>query len=58
MAKAALGRIAEGVSDPFYERKLQVGRHFIERILPDAGAHLAKLKSGSATLMTFPAEAF
>jgi hypothetical protein len=58
MAKAALARIAEGATDPFYERKLQVGRHFLDRILPDAGARLAKLKSGSANLMSFPAEAF
>jgi alkylation response protein AidB-like acyl-CoA dehydrogenase len=58
MAKAAHARIAGGDTDPFYARKLQVGRHFIERILPAAGAHLARLKSGSETLMTFPAEAF
>ncbi len=58
MAKAALARITGGDTDPFYANKLLVGRHFIERILPIAGAHLTKLKSGSETLMTFPAEAF
>jgi hypothetical protein len=58
MAKAAGARVAAGETDPFYARKLHVGRHFIERILPAAGAHLARLKSGSETLMTFPAEAF
>jgi len=35
-----------------------VGRHFIERILPAAGAHLARIKTGAGTLMSFPAEAF
>jgi len=58
MAKAAAAKIAEGDTDPFYDLKLQVGAHFIERILPNAGAHLIKLKSGSETLMSFPAEAF
>lgn len=58
MAKAANAKIAAGSSDPFYTTKLTTGRYFIERILPDAGAHLAKLKTGSATLMALPAEAF
>ena len=28
------------------------------RVLPDAGSHLAKLKTGAAPLMALPAEAF
>src|SRR5665213_185571 len=58
MAKAAMTSIAGGESDPFYANKLIVGRYFIERGLPDAGARLAKLKTGSATMMSYPAEAF
>ncbi len=58
MAKAAEVKISGGDSDPFYANKLAVGRYFIERILPDTAGHLAKLKMGSATLMSFPAEAF
>ncbi|MDB5480381.1 MAG: acd [Caulobacteraceae bacterium] len=58
MAKAAGGRIAEGDADPFYANKVHVGRHFLERILPGAGAHLARIKSGAATMMGFPNEAF
>jgi hypothetical protein len=58
MAKAAQGRIAAGDTDPFYANKLITGRYFIERILPDTGGHLAKMKTGSATLMALPAEAF
>ncbi|WP_343698321.1 acyl-CoA dehydrogenase C-terminal domain-containing protein [Caulobacter sp.] len=58
MAKAANAKIAAGSSDPFFTTKLTTGRYFIERILPDAAAHLAKLKTGSATLMALPAEAF
>ena len=38
--------------------KLQTGRYFLERIVPDAEAHLAKLKTGSEVLMAMPAEAF
>ena len=37
---------------------IELGGVVVERVLPVAGAHLTKLKSGSETLMTFPAEAF
>jgi alkylation response protein AidB-like acyl-CoA dehydrogenase len=58
MAKAAQAKIAAGDADPFYANKLMTGRYFVERILPDAGAHLAKLKTGAEVLMQMPAEAF
>ncbi len=58
MAKAAQAKVAAGDTDPFYANKLTTGRYFIERILPDTGGHLAKLKTGSASLMALPAEAF
>jgi hypothetical protein len=58
MAKAALGKIAEGATDPLYSDKLITGQFFVERLLPDAPAHLAKLKTGSATMMAMRAEAF
>ncbi len=58
MAKVALAKIAGGDSDPFYASKVAVGRYFLERVLPETGAHLAKLKTGSATMMAMPAEAF
>ena len=58
MAKAAQGRVAEGDADPFYANKVHVGRHFLERVLSGAGAHLARIKTGAATMMSFPAEAF
>ncbi|MEP6966839.1 MAG: acyl-CoA dehydrogenase C-terminal domain-containing protein [Pseudomonadota bacterium] len=58
MAKAANGRIAGGDGDAFFANKLIAGRYFIERVLPDAAARLAKLTSGSATLMAYPAAAF
>ncbi len=58
MAKAAQKAIAGGDSDPFYANKLKTGRFFLERILPDAGAHLAKLKTGAEPVMALDAEAF
>ena len=58
MVKAAEARIAGGDTDPFYAGKLTVGRYFVERLLPDAPAHLAKLKTGSATVMALEAGAF
>jgi hypothetical protein len=58
MAIAAQKAIDGGSDDPFYVTKLQTGRYFVERILPDAGSHLAKLKTGADVLMAMPAEAF
>jgi hypothetical protein len=58
IAKAANARIAAGDADPYYANKLVTGRYFLERILPDAGAHLAKLKTGAAPVMALAAEGF
>ncbi|MDP3173473.1 MAG: acyl-CoA dehydrogenase C-terminal domain-containing protein [Phenylobacterium sp.] len=58
IAKVSQAKVAAGDSDPFYARKLVVARHFVERVLPQAGAHLRKLKAGSQTLMSLPADAF
>jgi alkylation response protein AidB-like acyl-CoA dehydrogenase len=58
MAKAAQAKIDEGSTDPFYVTKLQTGRYFVERILPDAASHLVKMKTGADVLMAMPAEAF
>jgi alkylation response protein AidB-like acyl-CoA dehydrogenase len=58
MAKAAQAKVDAGSDDPFYTTKLATGRYFVERILPDADAHLAKLKTGADVLMALPAEAF
>ncbi|HEX5380067.1 MAG TPA: acyl-CoA dehydrogenase C-terminal domain-containing protein [Phenylobacterium sp.] len=58
IARTAQARIAAGESDPFYANKVVLGRYFVQRILPDAQAHLAKLTSGSELMMALPAEAF
>jgi hypothetical protein len=57
-AKAALAAKKNGAGgDPYYEAKLATGRYFLARMLPDAGAHLAKLKSGAEPVMALGAEA-
>ncbi|MDO8380088.1 acyl-CoA dehydrogenase C-terminal domain-containing protein [Phenylobacterium sp.] len=58
IAKAAQARIAAGDADPYFANKLVVGRYYMQRVLPDAGAHLAKLVTGSELMMALPAEAF
>ncbi|MFC0633015.1 acyl-CoA dehydrogenase C-terminal domain-containing protein [Brevundimonas balnearis] len=58
MAVAAQKQIDAGSSDPFYAGKIATGRYFVERMLPDVGAHLKKLKTGADVLMSVPAAAF
>lgn len=58
MAKAAQTAIDNGSDDPFYATKLKVGRVFLERILPEADAHLAKMKGGAEALMSLEDELF
>jgi len=56
MAEIALAK--RGTGDPFYEDKVMTGRYYIERLLPEAAAHLAKLKTGSDAMMALPADRF
>ncbi|MGZ8371189.1 MAG: acyl-CoA dehydrogenase C-terminal domain-containing protein, partial [Caulobacteraceae bacterium] len=58
IAKAAQGKIAAGDADAFYANKLATGSYFLERILPEAAMHLAKIKSGAAPVMALPTKAF
>jgi len=58
IARIAQAKVEAGDPDPFYANKLAVGRYFLARVLPDAGARLAKVKTGAATVMALPAEAF
>ena len=59
MAKAANTALAAGASDAaFYETKLTTGRYYMARQLPATGMHLARIESGSDTVMALEAEAF
>ena len=56
MAKVAIEKRSD--SDPYYDHKLTTGKYFVERLLPDSAAHLAKIKTGSDSMMALPADAF
>ena len=58
IAQAANARIAAGDTDPFYANKLITGRYFLERLLPETGMRLVKLKTGAGAVMALDAEAF
>jgi acyl-CoA dehydrogenase len=58
MAKAALGKAGTNGTSSFYDNKLVTARFFMERIMPETGAHLARISSGADTMMALPAEAF
>ena len=38
--------------------KLATARFFMERMLPETAAHLARIQSGAGSVMELPAEAF
>ena len=58
MAKVAQDKIAAEGSTSYLTTKLTTGRFFMERVLPETAAHLARIQSGSSTMMELPAEAF
>jgi acyl-CoA dehydrogenase len=59
MAKAAQAKKARGngVAQRM-DAKLATGRFFMERMLPETGAHLARISSGADAVMALPAEMF
>jgi alkylation response protein AidB-like acyl-CoA dehydrogenase len=58
MVRVARAKLASGGSDTRMTTKLVTGRFFMERMLPETAAHLARIKAGAATTMELPAEAF
>jgi hypothetical protein len=59
MAKVAHEKKTQGngVADRM-DAKLLTGRFFMERMLPETGAHLARISSGADAVMTLPADMF
>ena len=57
-AKAALAAKKDAAADPYFDIKLATGRYFLARTVPDAAAHLAKVKTGAGPVMALAAEAF
>ncbi len=60
IAKTVQDKLAEGAGDKedWLRTKLTFGTHFMERLMPETAAHLARISAGSDTLMKLPAEAF
>ncbi|MDB5480920.1 MAG: acyl-CoA dehydrogenase [Caulobacteraceae bacterium] len=60
MVEAATAKLPEATSDQAgrLTTKLAIGLFYMERLLPDTAAHLARIESGSASTMALPAEAF
>jgi hypothetical protein len=59
IAKAAVAKKNKGNGVAArMDAKLTAGRFFMERVLPETGAHLARIQAGSASIMELPAEAF
>jgi 3-(methylsulfanyl)propanoyl-CoA dehydrogenase len=60
IAAAAHARLAAGAdgASARLNTKLLIGRFFMERMLPEAAAHLARIRSGGRTAMELSAEAF
>jgi acyl-CoA dehydrogenase len=58
MAKVANDKIAGSGATAYLTTKLVTGRFFMERVLPATTTHLARVQSGSATIMELAADAF
>jgi acyl-CoA dehydrogenase len=57
IAAAANRKLADDGSGRM-NAKLVTARFFMERMLPETAAHLARIQSGAASLMELPADAF
>ncbi len=59
MAKAALAKKAQGNGVAArMDARLTTGRFFMERMMPETGAHLARITTGSDSMMAMPADMF
>jgi hypothetical protein len=57
IAEAANTKLANG-ADARFNAKLTTARFFMERILPETAAHLARIQSGAGSVMELADEAF
>jgi acyl-CoA dehydrogenase len=60
IVEAARGKLAAGAngSEAHMNAKLVTGRFFMERMLPETAAHLARIQTGAGSVMELPADAF
>ncbi|WP_346899351.1 acyl-CoA dehydrogenase C-terminal domain-containing protein [uncultured Roseibium sp.] len=60
IARTVQGKLKEGAGDKedWLKAKLTFGTFFMERLMPETAAHLARISTGADTMMALPAEAF
>lgn len=59
IAKAALARLKAGADGEARLRaRLVTGRFFMERVLPETAAQLARIQAGAGSVMELPEDAF
>ncbi len=58
MVEAAKAKLAAAGPSEGMNAKLVTARFFLDRMLPETAAHLARIQSGAASTMELPAEAF
>ena len=58
MVDTAMAQKKSGNADSFYDTKIEVGRYFMKRILPQTVGLDAVIRAGSKTMMTLPEAAF
>ncbi|MEM7302536.1 MAG: acyl-CoA dehydrogenase C-terminal domain-containing protein [Pseudomonadota bacterium] len=60
MAKASNEQLAAGPNGKaaFYQEKLVTGRYFMQRVMPECAAHLARISAGCDSMMELSADAF
>jgi alkylation response protein AidB-like acyl-CoA dehydrogenase len=56
MAKEAQEHASD--EDPFYKNKLITAKYFFDRVIVESSVHLAKVKTGTSSMMELDAEAF
>ena len=57
--EAFVDKLGDGnEGNDFFQNKVTTGRYFMERVMPETAAHLARISSGAETMMALPAEAF
>jgi acyl-CoA dehydrogenase len=58
IAKVAQAKAAAGEAKDRMTTRLATARFFFEQMLPETGAHLARVSAGADSMMALPAEAF
>jgi hypothetical protein len=50
--------VGEKTEKSFYQNKIITGQFFMEQMIPDASAHLARIEAGANSVMALDEEAF